>query len=48
MSDNVEIQELNDDDLEAVAGGKPSLCCCSTTGGGCSNDTVGPADAAIA
>ena len=38
MSDNIEIQELSDDDLEAASGGA-SFCCCSTTGGNCSNDT---------
>jgi hypothetical protein len=39
MSDNIEIQELLDEHLEAASGGAPSLCCCSTTGGNCSNDT---------
>jgi hypothetical protein len=42
MSDEMEIQELSDDDLEAVAGGA-SRCCCSTTGGDCSNDGPAPA-----
>ena len=48
MSDNIEIQELNDDDLEAASGGAPSFCCCSTTGGNCSNDTRDQLEAAIA
>jgi hypothetical protein len=47
MSDNVEIQELNDDDLEAASGGAPSFCCCSTTGGNCSNDTSPELEAAL-
>ncbi|HWM90075.1 MAG TPA: hypothetical protein VN493_04855 [Thermoanaerobaculia bacterium] len=38
--ENVEIEALNDDELESVAGGAalPSeTCCCTTGGSNCSN-----------
>ena len=37
---NVEIEPLNDDELDSVAGGLAAgsdSCCCTTGGGGCSN-----------
>lgn len=41
--ENIEIDELNDDELESVAGGlaDPSESCCCTTGGSnCSNGEI--------